>query len=104
VVQLQGRPDAERSAPLVIKPVTTLEPIAVGRAQGAKLFSVSRATWDRWDSSGLLGPVGTKKAGRKLWVLAELREWAATGMPCRKEWLALRSVKNANGLPQRTGR
>jgi hypothetical protein len=66
----------------------------VGRKGGAALFSISRATWDRWDASGLLGPVGIKKAGRKLWLLSELKEWAAAGMPARKEWLALRASRN----------
>jgi hypothetical protein len=83
----------------VTQPVGTIEPLTVGREQGAKLFSVSRATWDRWDSSGLLGPVGMKKAGRKLWLLSELREWAASRMPCRKEWLAIQAAKR-NGRPQ----
>jgi hypothetical protein len=69
-----------------------LEPLAVGREQGAALFSVSRATWDRWDAGGQLGPVGVRKNGRKLWLLSELREWAAAGMPCRKEWLAMRQA------------
>jgi hypothetical protein len=71
--------------------------LAVGREQGAALFSVSRATWDRWDSSGLLGPAGIRKTGRKLWLLSELREWAAAGMPCRKDWLALKAARQKGG-------
>jgi hypothetical protein len=72
---------------------TTIEALAVGREQIAHLFSISKATVDRWDSSGLLGPVGTKKSGRKLWSLAELKDWAARGMPSRKEWLAMRNAR-----------
>src|SRR5262249_40113515 len=83
-----------------LQALATLEPLAGGREQGAQPFSVSRATWDRWDASGLLGPVGTKKAGRKPWILSELREWAAAGMPCRKEWLARNASMNANGRPR----
>jgi hypothetical protein len=67
-----------------------LEPLAVGREQVATLLSIGVATLDRWDAAGLLGPVGAKKAGRKLWALAELREWVQAGMPGRKEWLARR--------------
>jgi hypothetical protein len=87
--QLRARPE-----------VGALEPLAVRREQGAALFSIGIATWDRWDSSGLLGPVATKKAGVKLWSLAELREWASAGMPCRKEWLARRTATNASARPR----
>jgi hypothetical protein len=76
-----------------------LEPLAVGREQVAALLSIGVATLDRWDSGGLLGPVGVKKAGRKLWSLAELRDWVACGLPSRREWLARRAA-NANGRPR----
>jgi hypothetical protein len=79
---------------------TPIEPLAVGREQVAALLSIGVATLDRWDSSGLLGPVGVRKAGRKLWSLAELREWVASGMPSRKEWLARRAPTNASGRPR----
>jgi hypothetical protein len=69
-----------------------LEPLAVRREQAAALFSVGVATWDRWDSSGVLGPAGVKRAGVKLWSLAELKEWLAAGMPGRKEWQARRKA------------
>jgi hypothetical protein len=73
-------------------PAAALEPLAVGRGQVAALFSVSLPTLDRWDASGQLGPVGVRKNGRKLWILKELKAWAAAGMPCRKDWLAMRSA------------
>ena len=91
--------DALRDHPVVGRPkslAAVVEPITVGREQAAALFSISRATWDRWDASGQLGPIGIRKNGRKLWLLAELREWAAAGMPCRKEWLA-RKAAQQNG-------
>jgi hypothetical protein len=69
-----------------------LEPIAVRRDQAAALFSVGVATWDRWNSSGVVGPVPVKRGGVLLWNLAELREWGAAGMPGRKEWLARRAA------------
>ncbi len=86
VEQLRARPEA-----------TTLEPLAVGREQVATLLSIGVATLDRWDAASLLGPVGAKKGGRKLWSLAELREWVASGMPARKEWLARRAASNVHG-------
>jgi hypothetical protein len=79
----------------------TLEPLAVGREQLAALLTIGVATLDRWDAAGLLGPLGVRKAGRKLWSLAELRDWAAAGMPCRKEWLARRAAAaNASVRPR----
>lgn len=101
--EVPSHPESSNSLalkPKVIPIPGPSEPFAVGRKQGARLFSVSLATWDRWDSSGLLGPVGTKKAGRKLWLLSELREWGEAGMPCRKEWLGMKAVK-ATGGPRR---
>jgi hypothetical protein len=72
-----------------------LEPLAVGREQLAALLSIGVATLDRWDAAGLLGPVGVRKAGRKLWSLSELRQWVDAGMPGRKEWLARRTAGKA---------
>jgi hypothetical protein len=87
-------PSGTRAAAATVQP-PALEPLAVGREQGAALFSISRATWDRWDAGGQLGPVGIRKNGRKLWLLSELRKWAAAGMPCRKEWLAIRQASES---------
>jgi hypothetical protein len=87
--QLRARPE-----------VGALEPLAVGREQVAALLSIGVATLDRWDAAGLLGPVGAKKGGRKLWSLAELREWVQAAMPCRKEWLARRAAANAGARPR----
>jgi hypothetical protein len=91
-------PDAHRESPeachLEHTPaVGHLEPLCVGREQLAALLSISLASLDRWDSSGLLGPVGIKKAGRKLWALAEVREWVSLGMPRRPEWQARRAAE-----------
>jgi hypothetical protein len=86
--QLRARPEAP-----------SLEPLAVGREQVAALLSIGLATLDRWDSAGLLGPVGIKKAGRKLWSLAELREWVVSEMLGRREWLARRAAA-ANSRPR----
>jgi predicted DNA-binding transcriptional regulator AlpA len=71
----------------------TLEPLLVGREQVAALLSISLPTLDRWDSSGRLGPAGVRMGGRKLWLLSELREWAAARMPCRREWQTRRAAE-----------
>jgi hypothetical protein len=75
-----------------------LEPLTVGRGQLAKLLSVHESTLDRWDQLGILGPVGVKKSGRKLWSLDEIRQWVASGMPCRDKWQAIRELKKG-GIP-----
>jgi hypothetical protein len=93
---LHGHPTAGRPASLA----ASLEPLAVGREQVAALLSIGVATLDRWDAAGLLGPVGAKKAGRKLWSLAELRDWVQAGMPGRQEWLARRAATYAGGRPR----
>jgi hypothetical protein len=93
VLSIHDAPHAERLTPHL--EALALEPLAVGRDQVAALLSIGVATLDRWDNAGILGPVGVKKGGRKLWALAELREWAAAGMPCRKEWVARRAADKA---------
>ena len=66
-----------------------LEPLAVGIKDLARLLGISVATLERWNDSGELGPAGIKKGGRRLWPLAEVREWVAAGMPRRETWLAM---------------
>jgi hypothetical protein len=82
-------PSADRPSaaarPAVVAP---LEPIAVGRKDAARLFGIGVATWDRWEAAGLVGPAAIVRGGRKLYVLAELRAWAAAGMPDRAGWQA----------------
>jgi hypothetical protein len=77
------------------------ESLAVGPEQAAALFGVSGATWDCWDAAGLLGPIGVRMAGLRLWPLMELREWAAAGMPRRREWLALKESSETPSSPNR---
>jgi predicted DNA-binding transcriptional regulator AlpA len=70
------------------------EALAAGAKNLARMLGISVATFWRWDASGELGPPGIRKGGRRLWPLAEIRQWVAAGMPRRSEWLALRQ---ANG-------
>ena len=60
------------------------DPIAIDAVGVARLFSVSLRTVRRWDSAGRL-PRGHCIGKRKLWRLADLREWAASGFPNRRE-------------------
>src|SRR5437764_2006437 len=66
--------------------IATLEPSLVGPRTAAAILSISLATFWRWDASGALGPRGVKKLGKRLFLLAELREWCAAGCPDRAEW------------------
>jgi predicted DNA-binding transcriptional regulator AlpA len=69
------------------------ETLAAGAKVLARMLGISIATFWRWDSSGELGPPGIRKGGRRLWPLAEIRQWVAAGMPHRSEWLALRNAE-----------
>jgi excisionase family DNA binding protein len=61
-------------------------PLTVGVGDAARLLGISRSTFWRWDTDGLLGPIGTKIGGKRLWSTAELEAWVAAGMPRRREW------------------
>ena len=73
-----------------------LEPLAVGARDLARILGISEATLWRWDAGGELGPGGVKKRGRRLWCVAEVKEWVAAGMPSRDAWLALKRVNGSN--------
>ena len=69
--------------PHVVVPVG-VEPLAVDANRIVKeVFpDFSLRTWRRWDSAGKC-PRGFKCGGRKVWRLADLRQWAAWGFPDR---------------------
>jgi hypothetical protein len=73
------------------------EPLIATTEELARLLRISVATLDRWRDSGRLGPAGNKIGGRRLWSLAEIREWIAAGMPPRETWLALVRTNRAKG-------
>jgi hypothetical protein len=74
-----------------------LEPLAIGIKDLARLLGVSAATVERRDAAGLLGPVGIKWGGRKLWKLSEIRRWVESDMVDRQTWLALNGANHARG-------
>lgn len=60
-------------------------PILVSACDAASLCGVSARTWWRLDSAGKV-PQAVRLGGRKLWRLAELRDWTAANCPPRSEW------------------
>jgi len=80
------------SAKPEVRPI--LEPLLIGVKELAPLLGISEPTLERWRASGRLGLPGIKMGGRRLWPMAEIREWVESGMPDRETWLALRK---ANG-------
>src|SRR4051812_44814862 len=80
-------------ATLECPPHAAMEPLAIGREEFARLLGVSVATLDRWESAGLVGPVGVKKNGRRLYALDEAKSWVLAGMPARKEWTARKGAR-----------
>jgi excisionase family DNA binding protein len=76
---------------------SALEPLAVCTKELARLLAISVATLERWNNSGKLGPPGIKIGGRRLWPLAEVREWVNAGMPDRETWLALKRSTSPKG-------
>jgi predicted DNA-binding transcriptional regulator AlpA len=71
-----------------------LQPLLVGAKDLAPMLGISVPTLWRWDSGGLVGPAGVKICGRRLWSLAEIKEWIAVGMPDRESWRALQAEKS----------
>jgi len=69
-----------------------LEPLAVDAKAAARLCGVSRALWYSMDSAAQI-PAGVRLARRRVWPLAELREWLAAGCPSRDRWQTIRGVR-----------
>jgi len=89
VEPLPDCPAARRTATAL-----AVEPLAVDIRYLSHLLSTSVATLWRWDSSGTLGPQGIKRGGKKLFRLAEVRDWVSQGMPDRKTWQAIQAARN----------
>ena len=68
--------------------VPLVEPIFVSASAAAAMFGVSERRWHQWNSAGVCpAPVRFHPFGRAVrWSVAELRAWAAAGMPNREEW------------------
>jgi hypothetical protein len=76
-------------------PASALEPLLIGSKDLARILAISVPTLERWNNSGELGPPGIKKGGRRLWPLAEVKEWVGQGMPRRETWMAMNRARGA---------
>ena len=61
------------------------EPIAVDRAEAARLIGISDRHWRKLLAEDRV-PAPIRLGRRTLWAVAELRAWTAAGCPCRETW------------------
>jgi len=67
-----------------------IEPVLVDARAAAAACGVSRSLWLQWDSIGANPrPVRPGGGGRVLWVVEDLRRWAAAGCPSREQMAAV---------------
>ena len=66
--------------------IAAVEPLAVDTKQAATLLGLSRAMFYKMAEAGRIGPRGVRLGKCVRFPLAELRAWAAAGMPPRHEW------------------
>lgn len=79
-----------------VPPAESIERVTVGRENAARLVSVSVTTWDRLSSAGKT-PKPIMIGCRRVWSVAEIREWIAAGAPDRKTWEAIREARDRRG-------
>ena len=66
-----------------------LEPLAVDAREAAALLGLSRSMFYKMMEAGRIGPRGHRFGKAVRFSVAELRAWAAAGMPPRHEWMML---------------
>jgi excisionase family DNA binding protein len=66
------------------------EPLAIDARQAAMLLGLSRSMFYKMMEAGRIGPRGHRFGKAVRFSVAELRAWAAAGMPPRQEWLMRR--------------
>lgn len=69
-----------------------LDPLLVDIKGLSQLLARSEASLHRDDSAGRI-PAGRKLGASKRWVLSEIVAWVEAGMPGRKTWAALQTVR-----------
>lgn len=77
---------------------TQIEPIAVAPEQAAALLGLSRSMFYKQLEAGRIGPAGVRLGKCIRFPLAELRAWAAAGMPPRHKWERMKSEVQAADL------
>jgi excisionase family DNA binding protein len=63
-----------------------LEPLAVDAREAAALLGLSRSMFYKMMEAGRIGPQGRRFGKAVRFSVAELRAWAAAGMPPRHVW------------------
>jgi predicted DNA-binding transcriptional regulator AlpA len=73
---------------MVVEQRQEVEPICLDAAASARLIGVSRSTFLRMESTGLIGPKSLRLSRRRVWIKSELVSWIEDGRGCsRREWL-----------------
>ncbi len=67
-------------------PVAAVEPLVVDNDQAGAMFGMSGRSWRRLHGLGRLPEPIVISGRRRLWVVAELREWAAARCPHPDRW------------------
>ena len=67
-----------------------MEPLAVDSGQAARLLGLSRSMFYKMAEAGHIGPMGRRLGKCVRYSVAELRAWAAAGMPPRHEWVSMK--------------
>lgn len=79
-----------RTEPSQIDP-GALTPLLVSAAGVAKLLDVSVRTVWNMHQDGQLGPLPLSLRGSTRWKVCEIEAWIEAGIPCREQWLAMRT-------------
>ena len=69
---------------------TCVERLAVDSATASAMLGMSRSHFLSLCSSGRIGPVARKLGRKSLFVVSELRDWCAAGMPPREQWVQMK--------------
>lgn len=64
----------------------SIEPLLASTADTCKILGIPRRSFERHRSTGRIGPTPIRLGGRKLYRVAELKEWVAAGCPPREVW------------------
>ena len=73
-------------------PKPTCEALLLSAAHAAVACDLSKRTWQKLDAQGRV-PIPIRIGRRKLWALADLREWTARGCPTREVFEAHKAAR-----------
>ena len=73
--------DDHRNDEVVGEPRLSVEVLAVNAETAAKMVGISRRTWSRLRSEGLLPPpVQIGSCSKPVWLISVLKKWAESGL------------------------